>query len=168
MKPNRKIAAALTISAVALSGCYVVPVVDPQGQIQYQHYPLPPAGTPVVAAPAAYPPAGYAALYPGAASPVVLNARLYPDNELASQSGVITGTVANMMTGKGRFQIQYGGEILTGEATRVSNDERKGIASAFGSSGSFMSCEYQMNNPRQGAGTCTFSNGARYKLHVGG
>ena len=167
MKPNRKIAAALTISAVALSGCYVVPVVDPQGQIQYQHYPLPPAGTPVVAAPAAYPPAGYAAQYPGAASPVVLNARLYPDNELASQSGVITGTVANMMNGKGRFQIQYGAEILTGEATRVSNDERKGIASAFGSSGSYMSCEYQMNNPRQGAGTCTFSNGARYKLHVG-
>jgi hypothetical protein len=72
-----------------------------------------------------------------------------------------------MMNGKGRFQLQYGAEVLTGEATRVSNDERKGIASAFGSSGSFMSCEYQMNNPRQGAGTCMFSNGARYKLHVG-
>ena len=72
-----------------------------------------------------------------------------------------------MMNGKGRFQLQYGSEILTGEATRVSNDERKGIASAYGSSGSFMSCEYQMNSPRQGAGTCTFSNGARYKLHVG-
>ena len=26
----------------------------------------------------------------------------------------------------------------------------------------------QMNTPVQGAGTCTFSNGARYKLHVGG
>ena len=168
MKPNRKIAAALTFSAIALSGCYVVPVVDPQGNVQYQHYPLPPAGTQVVAAPAAYAaPAGYPAPHPGAAFPVVLNARLYPDNELASQSGVITGTVANMMNGKGRFQIQYGAEILTGEATRVSNDERKGIASAFGSSGSYMSCEYQMNNPRQGAGTCTFSNGARYKLHVG-
>ena len=168
MKTNRKIAAALTVSAIALSGCYVVPVVDPQGNVQYQHYPLPPAGTQVVAAPAAYAaPAGYPAPHPGAAFPVVLNARLYPDNELASQSGVITGTVANMMNGKGRFQIQYGAEILTGEATRVSNDERKGIASAFGSSGSYMSCEYQMNNPRQGAGTCTFSNGARYKLHVG-
>ena len=163
MKAKLKTAAALTFSAIALSGCYVVPVVDPQGTVQYQHYPLPPAGSPVVAAPAAYP-----APYPGTALPAILNARLYPDNELATQTGVITGTVANMMTGKGRFQVQYGGEILTGEATRVSNDERKGIASAFGSSGSFMSCEYQMNNPRQGAGTCTFSNGARYKLHVGG
>jgi len=90
MKPNRKIAAALTFSAIALSGCYVVPVVDPQGNVQYQHYPLPPAGTQVVAAPAAYAaPAGYPAPHPGAAFPVVLNARLYPDNELASQSGVI-------------------------------------------------------------------------------
>ena len=162
MKPNRNIAAALTFSAIALSGCYVVPVVDPHGNVQYQHYPLPPVGTPIVGAPAAYP-----APHAGPAFPTVLNARLYPDNDLAAQTGVITGTVANMMTGKGRFQLQYGGEILTGEATRVSNDERKGIASAFGSSGSFMSCEYQMSNPRQGAGTCTFSNGARYKLHVG-
>jgi len=168
MKPNIKITAALTFSAIALSGCYVVPVVDSQGTVQYQHYPLPPAGTPVVAAPGVYPaPAAYPAPYPGQAFPAVLNARLYPDNDLATQTGVITGTVANMMNGKGRFQLQYGSEILTGEATRVSNDSRKGIASAFGSSGSFMSCEYQMNNPRQGAGTCTFSNGARYKLHVG-
>ena len=162
---SKSLAAGFAFPAIALSGCYVVPVVDPQGRVQYQHYPLPPVGTHVVAAPAAY-----AAPYPatGAASPMVLNARLYPDNDLASQTGVVTGTVANMMTGKGRFQLQYRGETLTGEATRVSNDERKGIASAFGSSGSFMSCEYQMNNPGQGAGTCTFSNGARYKLHVGG
>ena len=150
---SKSLAASLAFPAL-LSGCYVVPVVDPQGQVQYQYYPLPPV-----------PPAP--GMVPGAPLPVVLNARLYPDNDLAIQTGVVTGTVANMMTGKGRFQLQYGGEILTGEATRVSNDERKGIASAFGSSGSFMSCEYQMNNPRQGAGTCTFSNGARYKLHVG-
>jgi len=158
---SKSIAASLAFPAIALSGCYVMPVVDPQGNVQYQHYPLPPVGTPV--SPTAYP-----GPYPGQTFPVVLNARLYPDNDLATQTGVVTGTVANMMTGKGRFQLQYGNEILTGEATRVSNDERKGIASAFGSSGSFMSCEYQMNNPRQGAGSCTFSNGARYKLHVGG
>jgi len=169
MKPNSKIAVALTLSAIALSGCYVVPTVDSRGYVQYDHYALPPVGVPVVAAPAAYPtPATYPVPYPAPAGPVVLNARMYPDNELATQTGVVTGTVANMMTGKGRFQVQYGSEILTGEATRVSNDERRGIASAFGSSGSYMSCEYQMNNPRQGAGTCTFSNGARYKLHVGG
>jgi len=174
MKPDIKIAAALAFSGVALSGCYVVPVVDPQGRVQYENYVLPPAGTPVVAAPVYPAPAAYPAPaltpppFAGQAFPTVLNARLYPDNELATQTGVVTGTVANMMNGKGRFQLQYGSEILTGEATRVSNDSRKGIASAFGSSGSFMSCEYQMNNPRQGAGTCTFSNGARYKLHVGG
>jgi hypothetical protein len=157
-------------SAVSLAGCYVVPVVDPAGNIQYQHYPLPPAGMPLPVPQAGTP---FAATYPSpystpvAPMPVVLNARLYPDNDLATQGGVINGTVANMMNGKGRFQLQYGSEVLTGEATRVSNDERRGIASAYGSSGSFMSCEYQMSNPRQGAGTCTFSSGARYKLHIG-
>jgi hypothetical protein len=30
-----------------------------------------------------------------------------------------------------------------------------------------MSCEYQMSSPLQGAGTCNFSNGARYKVHIG-
>ena len=162
MKPKLKNALALAASTLGLSACYVVPVVDPQGNVQNYHYPLPPAGVPVAVAPGAVPVPAQ-----GGAFPVVLNARLYPDNDIATRTGVVTGTVANMMTGKGRFQIQYGGEILTGEATRVSNDERKGIASAYGSSGSFMSCEYQMNSPRQGAGTCTFSNGARYKLHVG-
>lgn len=154
---SKSLAAGLAFPAIALSGCYVVPVVDPQGSVQYHHYPIPPSGTPG----APYP--GYAV----APAPQVLHARLYPDNDLATQTGVVTGTVTNMMTGKGRFQLQYGGEILTGEATRVSGDDRRGIASAFGSSGSYMSCEYQMNAPRQGAGTCIFSNGARYKVHIG-
>jgi hypothetical protein len=154
---SKSLAAALAFPVLTLSGCYVVPAVGPDGHPVYHHYPIPP-----------YPPAPPSpGMAPASAFPVVLNARLYPDNDLATQTGVITGTVANMMTGKGRFQLQYGAEILTGEATRVSNDDRKGIASAYGSSGSFMSCEYQMSNPRQGAGTCTFSNGARYKLHVG-
>jgi hypothetical protein len=165
MNNVQKFSAVLSVCALALPGCYVVPVVDSQGQVQYQHYPLPPAGTPVVAPPALYPAPNPV---PGGAFPAVLAARLYPDNDLATQTGVVTGTVANMMNGKGRFQLQYGAEVLTGEATRVSNDSRRGIASAFGSSGSFMSCEYQMSNPRLGAGSCTFSNGARYKLHVGG
>jgi hypothetical protein len=30
-----------------------------------------------------------------------------------------------------------------------------------------MTCEYQMSSPMQGAGTCSFSNGARYKVHLG-
>jgi hypothetical protein len=155
MTASRNILAALAASTVSLAGCYVVPAVGPEGYPVYHHYPIPPAAT----APG---------MAPGAAFPVLLNARLYPDNDLAMQTGVVTGTVANMMTGKGRFQLNYGGEVLTGEATRVSGDDRRGIASAFGSSGSYMSCEYQMSNPRQGAGSCTFSNGARYKVHIGG
>jgi hypothetical protein len=31
-----------------------------------------------------------------------------------------------------------------------------------------MQCEYQMNTPVQGSGTCSFSNGARYRVHLGG
>jgi hypothetical protein len=147
-------ALALSLPVIGLSGCYVVPTVGPDGQPVYYHYPIPPG--------AAAPGQG-----PAGAYPVVLNARLYPDNDSAMHTGVVTGTVTNMLTGKGRFQLNYAGEMLTGEATRVSGDDRKGIASAYGSSGSFMSCEYQMSSPRQGAGTCVFSNGARYKVHIG-
>ena len=100
--------------------------------------------------------------------PAVLQARLYPANESAAQTGVVSGTVTNMMNGKGRFQLAYQGENLVGEATRVDGDARRGVASAYGAGGAFMSCDYQMTNPRQGAGTCTFSNGAQYKVHIGG
>jgi hypothetical protein len=154
---------AVSLAFPVLAGCYLVPVVDSQGNVQYDAYPLPPAGTPAVAAPAAYP-----RPYPGAPASVVLNARLYPDNEIAAQGGVITCTVISSPTGKGRFQLQYNGEVLTGEATRVSNDSRRGIAAAYGPSGTYMRCEYQMSSPRLGAGTCTFSNGARYTAQIGG
>jgi hypothetical protein len=72
------------------------------------------------------------------------------------------------MTGKGRFTVNYMGEVLVGEATRVSNEERRGVASAYGNKGTYMSCEYQMTTPYQGTGECTFSNGAIYQLHLGG
>jgi len=163
MMPSKKLAVALSFSTLSLAGCYVVPVVDPQGNVQYHHYPLPPAGSPVVVAPSAHP-----GLPAGAPLPQVMQARLYPANELAARTGVLSGTVTNMMTGTGRFQLHYNGETLTGEATRVSNDQRRGVASAFGTSGTSMSCEYQMTNPRLGAGTCTFSNGAKYQVHIGG
>ena len=148
-------AALIGLAAVSLTGCYVVPVARPDGAVVYQHYPLPPAGS---AMPGAVP----------GTMPAVLSAKLYPANELATQTGIITGTVTNMMTGKGQFQVNYLGDILTGEATRVSNAERRGVASAFSPKGQYMSCEYQMNTPLQGAGTCTFSNGAKYQLHLGG
>lgn len=146
MKISKRLCASLVLQASTLSGCYVIPERDGQ----YSFY--------IPAGPTAQ---GQPAL------PRVLSARLYPENDLATQTGMVSGTVTNMMTGKGRFQITYAGETLTGEATRVSGDDRKGIASAYGPSGTFMSCEYQMNSPAQGAGTCMFSNGARYKVHIG-
>jgi hypothetical protein len=148
---------ATVLATIVLAGCYVVPERAPDGTVYYQHYPLPPAGT-VVPAPAS----------PARPAPATLPVRLYPANDVATRTGVITGSVTNMMSGKGVFNVSYLGEVLTGEATRVSNEERRGVASAFSPQGMFMSCEYQMNTPYQGAGNCTFSNGAAYQMHIGG
>lgn len=147
----------LLLSASVLTACYVVPERTPDGSVIYQHYPLPPVGT--VPVPAAGPRVG---------APASLPVRLYPSNEEAARTGVITGSVTNLMTGKGVFNVSYMGEVLTGEATRVSNEERRGVASAYSPRGMYMSCEYQMNTPYQGAGNCTFSNGASYRMHIGG
>ncbi len=161
MKVQKHLAAALTVPAFALSGCYVIPVgadgypAWPPGAVWgpgVSTTPTPPGSQPAKAA---------------AASSATLQARLYPANDIATQTGMISGTVTNLMGGKGRFLLDYKGELLTGEATRVSGDERKGVASAFSPGGAYMSCEYQMNTPYQGAGTCTFSNGARYSVHIG-
>ena len=149
-------------ATAALTGCVAVPT-SPNGP--YAYYPLtalPPVQTQGDARfmPVA-PPAALAQM------PTVLQVRLYPANDVAAQTGVVSGTVTNMMNGKGRFQLQYGGEAMLGEATRVDGDARRGVASAYGAGGAFMSCDYQMSTPRQGAGTCTFSNGALYKAHIG-
>ena len=154
--PRNALSNTLSILAVAASmtGCYVVPI-GPDGQPAYPIAPYPQAGVP---APTPVP------IYAG---PLVLQARLYPMNDIANQTGMLSGTITARPGGKGNFQLQYNGDILSGEATRVSNDERRGIASAFGPGGLSMSCEYQMMSQRQGAGTCTFSNGARYQVHVG-
>jgi hypothetical protein len=148
MKVQKRLAVALAVPVFALSGCYVIPI----GAESYPALPSQPA-QPVkaVAAPAV----------------ATLQTRLYPANEIATQTGVMTGSVTNLMGGKGRFVLDYKGEVLSGEATRVSGDERKGVASAYSPAGSYMSCEYQMNTPYQGAGTCSFSNGARYRVHIG-
>ncbi len=146
-------------AAAGLSGCYVVPVA-PDGT------PIYPAAVPAVVAPApAYPVPAYA---PSAPIPATLRARLYPSNELAAESGMLSGTVTNLMTGKGVFQLDYRGELLSGEATRVRGDERSGIANAYGSRGTFMNCSYHMTTPYQGTGTCTMSTGALYQVHIGG
>lgn len=150
-------------ATAALTGCVAVPA-GPNGQ--YAYYPL--TALPPVQA------QGDARVMPGAPPaalaqmPVVLQARMYPANERASQSGVLSGTVTNTALGKGRFQLNYRGETLTGEATRVDGDAHRGLASAYGPSGTFMRCEYQMQSARQGVGTCTLSDGAKYQVHIGG
>jgi hypothetical protein len=148
----------LTVAGATIAAAACVAVPGPDGH--YVYYPLPPAASAYAAAPGA--PAAAPSQFPA-----VLQARLYPANEAASQTGVVSGTVTNMMTGKGRFQLLYQGDTLVGEATRVDGDARRGVASAYGAGGAFMSCDYQMHTPRQGAGTCTFSNGAQYKVHIG-
>jgi len=154
MKTTSRFIAKVLPLVILLGGCYVLPM-DRYGN---PIYPSPP------------PSYGEKTVPPSPAKkagPITFSARLYPDSDLAAETGVITGSVTNMLTGKGRFNLSYKGETFTGEATRVSNDSRRGVASAFSPTGGYMSCEYQMNTPRQGAGTCIFSNGAKYKLHLG-
>lgn len=148
--PSAAAIASLAICAT-LTGCYVMPVSS-------ESYPYPP-----YAGGAPQPPMAL----PAPASNQVLAARLYPANDKATQSGVLNGSITSTSPGKGRFQLNYRGETLSGEATRVDGDAKRGVASAFGSSGAFMSCEYQMQSARQGAGTCTISDGAKYSVHVG-
>jgi hypothetical protein len=155
---SKRLAAALAASAVALTGCYVIPV-HPDGSAAYPVAVLP--------APAAVAPQPAPGVHIGGAAPATLTARLYPANETASQHGMVTGTVTNMMTGKGRFVLDYAGELLSGEATRVRGDERRGVANAYGPKGTYMSCDYRMTSAYQGTGTCTLSNGARYTVHLG-
>jgi hypothetical protein len=175
-KSTLRLAFALTLPAAALSGCYVLPVsskdIDRLEALMQQsrgqpasNPPAPAAQKWVSAAPQAASGAGAAPVPPSA--PMAIPARLYPMNEIATENGMVSGTVTNMMNGKGRLQLSYRGEQMIGEATRVANDQSKGVASAWGPNGSFMSCEYQMSSPARGAGTCSFSDGAKYQVHVG-
>jgi hypothetical protein len=152
-----RLASAVMCSALTLTGCYVVPMA-PDGSPMYA-IPASPAHPPAASAAAPAPVHG--------AMPAALPVRLYPANDLANQTGVLNGTVTNLMTGKGRFQFTYQGELLAGEATRVSGEERRGVANAYGPRGTYASCEYQMHTALQGAGACTFSNGAKYQVHIG-
>jgi hypothetical protein len=156
---SKRVIGAGALAALALSGCYVVPVA-PDGT------PLYPA-VPMTAPAAVYAPAPQYGVAP-AAMPSVLQARLYPSNDAATRDGMLSGSVTNMMTGKGRFQLDYRGEVLVGEATRAPGDERSGVANAYGNRGTFMNCTYRMTTPYQGTGTCDLSTGAKYQVHLGG
>lgn len=159
--------AVAALSAALMSACYVIPVTNRDGSIDYYPVAGPPVVYPYPPVPGAAPAAAPVPVPSTATGPIVLSARLYPDNEAAAATGLVSGTVTNMLNGKGRFQLEYRGEILTGEATVVDANAHRGAASATGSQGGYMSCEYQLANPRQGAGTCIFSSGARYRLHLG-
>jgi hypothetical protein len=170
-KTSKRVFVAGSIAAVALSGCMVVPVAPDGSPI----YPTT-AVVPVTAVPyraTAYAPAQPVAppqpvlMAPGAPIPNVLQARLYPSNEIASRTGMLSGSVTNLMTGKGQFQLDLAGELLSGEATRVPGNDRAGIASAYGARGTFMNCEYKMTTPYQGTGSCRVSTGAVYQVHIG-
>lgn len=159
-------------------------VVVPAATVTPDLQPVPPrpkarSAPPPPASYAAAPPASYGAQPfsapsfdvpgpTGPAAPVGLQARLYPSNEVATETGMLSGTVTNMMTGKGFFQLNYRGEILSGEATRVPGDERRGLANAYGQRGTYMTCDYRMTTPYLGTGTCSLSNGAQYQVHIGG
>jgi hypothetical protein len=149
---NRKRIGALTVglvAGVALTGCVVVPL-NPDGTPAY-----PVATAPAVAVPP--PPAN-----------LTLPVRLYPTNEAAAGTGMLSGTVTSNLNGKGTFTLNVGGETMSGEATRTGGaNGRSGVASAYGARGGYANCEYTMNSNTQGSGRCTFSSGAVYQLHIG-
>jgi hypothetical protein len=152
-----------------------VPIATVQGPGPNYLAPVPGRGERAAAAalppspPQSFAPPGVALAAPaGPAAPVALQARLYPANEVATQTGLLSGTVTNMMTGTGVFQLNFRGEMLSGEATRVPGDERRGVAHAYGQRGTYMSCDYRMTTPYLGTGTCSLSNGAQYQVHIGG
>jgi hypothetical protein len=148
-----------------------VPVATVQGPGPNFLAPVPGRGPGVAAVlpPPVYQGAGVELAPPaGPAPPASLQARLYPSNGTATETGMLSGTVTNMMTGKGFFQLNYKGEILSGEATRVPGDERRGLANAYGQRGTFMTCDYRMTTPYLGTGTCSMSNGSQYQVHIGG
>ena len=83
-----------------------------------------------------------APLAPPIPTVAVMNARLYPANDLAQASGMAVGQVTNFLDGKGAFTVTIGGEQFSGEATRAGRSSREGIVNAMGSRGGAMSCTY--------------------------
>jgi hypothetical protein len=139
--------AALTTGALTLlSACYVVPVHGPYGSGPVVHSPV----------------------VPPAPSSVTFVARLYPTNELANSYGMVSAVVTNDLNGRGTFSTAINGENFSGEATRMANSTREGLANGSGNRGSYIHCRYQMNSATLGTGQCKLSNGAQFSMHLGG
>jgi hypothetical protein len=171
------------VSSALLSACYVVPM-NPDGTPAWQY--LPPAAA------ATRPDLAYAAAVPvapaGPPMPATYQARLYPMNERAAQSGQLVATITDLHTGRGMLTMNLDGEYLSGEATRVSDahpgfgavyervlrtpikvksGQPKGIANATGSRGTWVNCEYVLEGGSRGTGACAMSTGAAYQIHFG-
>ena len=153
-KTSTRVAMALSGSCVLLSGCYIAPL-GPDGR------PYPQQPTTVVI----QSPSGTTSSAPG---PQLFTARLYPSNDVAARVGIIAGSVTSAQDGRGVFSIPYRGETLTGEATRTTvGVAHTGIANASSPSGAFARCNYRMTSTTQGTGECTFSDNAKFQLHLG-
>lgn len=135
--------AAILVSAVTLTGCYVVPIQPPAAQ------------TTVVVPPATAP------------GPVTFSARLYPANDFARMHGMVAAVVTNDLNGRGHFSTTIQGESFTGEATRVAGSGKDGVANGAGNRGSYLTCRYTMNSPTLGTGSCRLSDGAQFTMHIG-
>ncbi len=155
--------------ATTLSGCYVVPV-----DTRYPYDPARPYTAQSVAISAPQP------------VPVLIQARLYPANDVAGKIGALSATETDTLNGHATFNVIYAGETMQGEVSRVANDSpefgrvhrmvfgdgrmpsgRRGIASAAGQRGTYVNCEYALTAATVGTGACVFSNGAMYQMHFG-
>jgi hypothetical protein len=181
---SRALFALPLLAVAALSACVVVPL-DPKTGRPYGHEQQP--AVVVVQQPGA---PGSVATNSAAPAPSwnALNARLYPINDTARLAGPLSATVLDNGSGRGSFNVSYGGQAMQGEATRVDRNYpgfgqimqqvqgganwsqtagQRGIANAASSRAS-MRCEYLFTAPGQGTGACVMSDGARYQIHFGG
>jgi hypothetical protein len=167
------------LTVAALTACVIVPLDPKTGQ----PYPTQPTSAPpVVVVQQAGNAQGVQPTF------TTVNVRLYPVNEAARNAGLLTATVLDNSAGRGSFSVNYQGQHLQGEATRVDRSYpgfgsilqqvqggvnwsqaagQRGIANAAGSAQS-MRCEYLFTSATQGTGACVVSDGARYQLHFGG
>jgi hypothetical protein len=180
---SRTALAALAAAGVAsLAACVAVPVDLRTGQPIA--WPQPANTVAAGQAPVASPGAPTAPSPPAA---VVYTARMYPLNEIANRAGMLTAVVTDAHGGRGTFSLNYLGDAMQGEASRVEANHPgfgrihrealgaavaqvqgpRGIANAVGARGISAQCEYVLSGPSRGTGACVFSDGARYQLHFG-
>jgi hypothetical protein len=170
---SRRFIVPALLAAASLGACVIVPLDPNTGQ---PYGPRPAQQVTVVQTPASSPP-----------PTLVLTARLYPLNDTASRTGLLTAVVTDHQGGRGSFSVGYGGEMLQGEATRVDSgyasfgrvhaevlgpstrpfSGRRGVANGVGARGVNVQCEYVITGPGIGTGACLFSDGAKYQMHFG-